>query len=469
MTQNTEQKKPSDKRKIVWIMNIVVAVLCVLAIVCHFFPPVWQINLTYTITAEQFEELTKDSGFDFDANDVIGEEGKPIEISVALNAGHVLGSFSAGEATVDNIVDSNVDNIVVQLGGTLNEIAKSAVKSVAKNTVKNEVKENVKKRLTKEGEEMSEEEVQQKLDDLGFTDDYISEKTDQIIDDVFEGGKDIDQVTENIMDTVDEVYKDFRENSAGKEDLEEFHDIELSEEDKAAIEDTVKKTLEDLAKEDGTIDPDELIAELLSQALDAMGNKDKNPDSNNGNDDETASLGIVSLADGESDGSSSQEKLAASLKNMLNSVIGDDIRSIAVYVFYGMAGLMLLSMLPWVYVLIKLLVKFLKKDPNPTVKLAVPIWLGWLFFFILVAVPTIALWVLQMPAFADLLASVPYLSSMSFSISSLSCISAICALCVFGISIYYIVVRKQLKEEAQTPSSGNTNTSVQEEVAVSEE
>ncbi len=460
MAEEIERKKPVGKRLIVWIMNIVIAVLCVLSILCYFFGAVWKINLTYTLTADQFAEIAEGTNFDIDPHDIIDEDGEQIKVSVSLTAGHVFGSLTSAETVVDDIIDSNVNGIVDQLSGTLNVIAKKAVKSVAKNTVKSEVKNNIQKYLSKDGEEISEEEVEQKLSDLGFTDDYISEKTDQLIDDVFEGGKDIDAVTENIMDTVDEVYADFQKNSAGKEGFEDFTDVELSPEDKQQIEDTVRETLGQIAQEDGTIDPDEMIAELLAKALGAAGNSGTNSDENK---EDESGTDVVLLAEEET-ASSGKTKLASALKDTLNERIPEKARHIAVYVFYGMAGLMVLSMLPWVYILIKLLVKFLKKDPNPTVKLAVPIWLGWLFFLILVAIPTIALWIVQMPALAESLASVSFLKSlieamemMTFSISSLSCISAICALIVFGISIYYIIVRKQLKKEGNTPApDGNT-------------
>ncbi len=454
-----------DNPKVIWILNIVVAVLCLLSILCYFFGPVWQVNVTYVLTAEQLEEMIGDNDYGFDINEVIGEEGEPIKVSLSLSAGVVLGSFGTAESTVDKIVDNNVDNIVAQLGGTMNTIAKKAVKSAAKTTVMDTVRENVKNRLTANGKD--EANVDQTLEDLGFTDEYVGEKMDQIIDDVFEGGKDIDAVTENIMGTVDEVYADFQKNSAGKDDLEDFHDIELSPEERADIEESVRSTLEKIAQEDGSIDPDELIAELLAGALSGS-------DSTESENKVSASHGIVSLADGESGESSAKEKLASALRDTLNEYISDDVRSSAVYVFYGMAGLMLLSMIPWIYILIKLIVKFVKKDPNPTVKLAIPIWLGWLFFLILVAIPTIALWFAHIPALAELLASVPFLEglttgTMSFSITSLSCISAICALVILGISIYYIIVRKKSKNVV--PSSGGYDAPVREEqeTAASEE
>ena len=479
MNENSQSAR--GKRKIVWFVNIAVALLCLLSILCYFFGPVWQINLTYTITADQFQEMVGSNlDFDFDAHEVIGEEGEKITVSASLSAGHVLGAFTSADETVDKILDSNINNVINQLTPALNGIAKKVVKSVAKNTVKSEVKNNVKKFLTKDdGSEMSEEEVTEKLEGLGFTDDYISEKTDQLIEDVFAGGSDIDTVTENIMDTVDEVYQDFQRNSAGKEGYEEFQDVELSEEDKAAIEDTIRDTLDVLANEDGTIDPDELIAELLAQALSATQNGGGTEGEKENGEESGAADDFVLLADGDAESGSSKDKLASALKDKLNELLSDSVRGYMVYVFYGMAGLMIFSMIPWAYVLLKLIVKLARKDKNPTVKLALPIWFGWLFFLILVAIPSIALGVLNMPAVSGQLAQIGGLKNLlsmmqqiNFTITSISWISMICTIIAFAISIYYMVVRRQLKKIYNSPETTYNNTTggdTAEEVAVSEE
>lgn len=472
MKEYTESDKSLGKRKLVWVLNIVVALACIVAMVCYFFGPAWQINLTYTITAAQFEEMIEKSNLgdiDVDVHEVIGEDGEKISVSLSLTASHIFGSFGSAEETVNKIIDDNVDTIAAQLTKDTNVIAKKMVKSAAKNTVKKEVKNNIQKFLqaNKEDTEVTEQEVEEKLNELGFTDDYIGQKTDELIDDVFEGGGDIDSVTENIMDTVEDVYADFQKNAEGKEGYEEFLGVELSEEDKAEIEKSVKDTLKELAAEDGTIDPDEMIAELLAKALSETSDNQGNGDDESRGD--VASLAAEVAANEETGSASGSDKLASALKDVINKYVNDDVRRYAVYAFYGMAGLMLLSMIPWVYILIKLIVKAATKSQDPTVKLAIPIWLGWLFFLLLVAIPTIALWIMKMPFVWGKLSSIPALSQIgdinqiSFSITSLSWVSALCALIAFGISIYYMVVRRQLKKAASAPAEGYYGVGIPEE------
>lgn len=467
-----ERKQTSSKRKIVWIFNIVVAALCLLSIICYFFGPVWQVKVSYTISADDFKQMIGEK-YDFDANEVIGSEGETVSASLSLTAENLFDSFFAGaEESVNKIIDSNVDSIVSQLSGTINGIARKTVKSAAKQLVKDEVHKNIQKFLTEkseDGSEVSSEEVQKKLDELGFTDDYIAEKTDKIIDDVFEGGSDIDKVTGNIMDTVDEVYADFKKNAEGKEGYEDLVDVELSEEDKTQIEDVVRDTLEELAQEDGTIDPDALIAELLMQAMGATGGGEKNPDGGEGKASPAASP-IASLlaaadetptdeppAEGETPTDTQDDantKLATAVKDKIYELIPEGATTYIVLALRIMTGLMLLSMLPWVYILIKLLVKVVKRS-NPAVKLALPIWLGWLFYLILAGIPGIAIFIIFKTSLLEKIVTMfgagteilSRVAGASVSIQSISWISAIAALVIFAISIFYMVMRRKIEKE----------------------
>lgn len=466
MNEQTEGKKSFGTRLTVWILNAVIAILCVLSIACYFFGPVWKVDVTYTLTADQLQKLIgNDTGLDFDVHEVIGEEGEKISVSLSLSASHLFGSIGAADKTVDEIVNSNVDAISAQLSKDLNGFAKKVVKSVAKNTVKKEVKNTVHKYLQEntENSNVTIEEVEEKLNDLGFTDDYIAEKTDQLIDEVFEGGGDVDSVTESIMDTVDEVYEDFKENASGKEGFEDYADVELTEEDKAQIEDAVRDTLKELAQEDGSIDPDELIAELLAKALGS--------DSGKNEGEAKGPEGVVMLAaEAPADGGSpsSADTLASAIKGKLNEYLNDDVRFYASIALYVMLGVMILSMIPWLYILIKLIVKLVKNGPNPTVKLALPIWLGWLFFLLFVGLPTIAVWIVKMPAAASwsvLSGVVEYINQITLSVSSLSWISALGALIAFGISIYYMVARRQLKKAESAPAEDYYSVGIPEQPA----
>lgn len=450
------------KRLAVWICNLVVAILSVLSIICYFLGAFWQFRISVTITGDLITKMVGNVGDGIDVAEIVGEEGTTVSLSLTVETSDVLSSLTGEPSdTIESLIDKNVTSVVSQLKGTLMEIAESTVKSVAKKTVKDEVHKNVKDFLINNRKnqddpqpEVGDEEVVQKMEELGITDDYIGEKTDKIIEKVFEDGSTVENVTDEIMDTVDEVLGDIKskaeELSQSDESYEELKNFDLTQEEKDAIRENVTNALEELVQsEDGSIDAEKLIEELLASAL--------NPDKGgNGKEDDKGELhaAVAPLAaaptEGEDPGAEEQEqKLEQQVKEYIMNYLPEGIDNYLIWVFIAMAILMLLSALSWVYILIKLIVKLVKKSEDPTVKLKCPIWLGWLPYLFFVGIPSIALLFLPMitkliPLPAEMSGM---LSSMKLSISSIGVIAAISALVCFGISIFYMVVRRKFKQE----------------------
>lgn len=79
---------------------------------------------------------------------------------------------------------------------TLNEIAEKIVRATAKNSVRDIVREQVKNLLSGNDPSVTEERVQELLDKAGFTDEYIAEKTDELIDAVYAENATVQNVSE---------------------------------------------------------------------------------------------------------------------------------------------------------------------------------------------------------------------------------------------------------------------------------
>lgn len=470
-----------SKRLLVWCFNALVAILCVLSIVCYFFAPVWKVEVTYKVTPDTIKQIAPDmvdgDNFQFSGSssgetasisipltDIIPEEGE--DISLSLNVGatdlfKAIGSLSRhDDSMVNDLVNRNVSGIVEQLSGKISVVTRKVVQSVAKETVKSEVKSNIKKFLeSNSGTTVAEEEVAAKLDELGFTDDYIDDKVTALVDSFYEENATVESVTDKVMATVDEVYGDFQTNAQGLEGYEEFADYELSEEDKEEIRENVQKVLEDFAAEDGSLDPDDIINRLLNEALKKM-----NPGGETGNEKAGQEGGNVPASlvsplaeladDGEQpapgeqtpqSGTDTKAELVESLRKLIMDKIPAEINQYLSIAFVALAALAVFSMLPWLYILIKLVVK-LCTHGIPTVKLALPIWLGWLFFLLLVGVPNIALLILPKLSFlpAEFL---EIYGGLSVSITSITWITAVSALICFAISIFYMVMRRKIKRE----------------------
>lgn len=467
------ENQTSKEPKFLWIINIVIGLICLIAILCYFFGALWEMKVAYTLTADQLEGLigTEDNGEypdgsaentegsgDIDLKEIIGDEGVEIKISISLKATDVFAALGSPASAFKKVVNDNVEKIVNELMPTLNAIAKKTVKTVAKQEVKKEVHNQVKDYLANKSDATTKpEEVEQKLEDLGFTDDYISEKTDKLIDDLFEDNgepKTVDSITESVMETVDEVYDMFKENSKDKEEFKDFQDIELKEEDRDQIEDAIRDVVEELADENGNIDPNELIAQLLNKFL----NGDTENEDENGQNYYAISAMAISSAeekgsDRDSEEASATEELVANLRAKIDEMLPEEIIGYLGYSFYAIFALIVLSMIPWLYVIIKLIVKFATHKGNTTVKLKWPIWFGWLFFLLFAGIPSLAVSILNMRSILAMLPEeiVTLLGGLKISFFSISLISAVCALCLFAISIYYMVVRSQIKKAKKNP------------------
>ena len=441
----------SGKVIAVWICNVLVALLAAASIACYFLGDFWKVNVSLTITRDMISDMVASDSADSDSewiqaelNNIIDEDGVPVELAFAVETGDVIGSFTGDPAeTIDALIGKNVDRIVESLRGPLTEVAKGTAKSVAKTTVKDQVHKNVKDYLTRQGgDAVSDAEVAEKMQTLGITDEYIGNKTDIIIDKIFKDGSTVDSVTDDVMDTIDTVLSDIRTNaaahSAEDESYADLVDLELSEEDRAAIREDVAEAIGQLSEsEDGAIDADALIASLISQALAGKGN---------GGGQEGA-RGAMTLAEApmSEDTAQKEQELEEQVKNYILDMLPEGTHDYLIWVFRAMAILMLISVLSWAYILIKLLVKVFSRPADPTVKLKCPIWHGWLPYLILVGIPSLAL--ILLPNFIQNIPAetASLLSSLQLSVSSAGVIAAIAALVCFVISIFYMVMRKQFR------------------------
>ena len=427
----------SKLKRAIWGCNIVIAVLCVLAIVSFFFMPFWSIKLAYTVQAETLQEMVGQS-VEFDAKDIVGEDGVKLGISLEFKTGVLFKSYGNVDVAVDSLIEDNTNLLVDQLTDKLNSIVEKVVRTVTGTIVQKEVHDNIKNILSGSNPNISDEEVSRRLNDVGITDDFISSKTDAIIDKIYGGGSTVDEVCDEVVNTVDEIY----EKLAASNDPE-LHTAELTEEDKNALRETVKDAMENFAAEGGELDANELIASLFLQALESMkGEK-------GGSAKSDAATPFAADTDA---GATAGERLKTEVRSFLLDLIPNSVNTILAWVMRGMTILFIFSSFWWGYILVKLLVKVIKrKSPkvqkNPTVKLWTPIVFGWLPYLIFVGIPVIAFGVLKRFLVDKLPAGFgSILNFASFSFASAGLFAALAALVCFGISIFYIVARKKLKK-----------------------
>ncbi len=419
------------KKLVVWICDGVVALMAILAIVCYFFAPVWKLTVKYPLSAEDIQDMVASSVSDVD---IEIEKGVDINLDINIDMPLLFSSIgSHGDEVVQKLVDKNVDKLVVQLKGTVGDLTKSVAKQYAKQVVKDQVNDQLKKILnTQDGAE-----INRKLESAGITDAYISQKTDALFDLISSGNTSVDQLTEEVLGTVDEVYDKLKASGD-----ETFQNVTLNDKDRADIEKTVNDALSNFSDSDGTINLDEYINAFLVDALRGM----------NGSSSKVSGIRPVAAQ------TSADDELAVEMKAAIVNMIPSELGPILSIVMIVVLVLILLSMASWVYILVKLIVKLTKfATTEPTVKLKLPIILGWLPFLILVIVPSIA-----MPLVMGMLGE--ELAGLAISFSSISWIALMSAVVCLGISIFYMIVRKKNRseiavsatEEESTESSENT-------------
>ena len=377
------------------IFNVLFAIVCAAAIVMYFISPVWRIDVKANISNEMMHELT--GGEIDDLNEALGEDGTDVSLSIALDSMAVAQCLVQWDAAamVSDILDRNLDSLATQLVAVIEPIAKNTIKTQASSAVKTEIKNAVKDYLSSPENEVTEERVNELLTEAGVTDTYIEEKTDAIIDRLYTNGSTVDGVVDEVMTTVDEVYADLTAS-----DVEEFQDIALTEESRESIRNAVTDIVTDYADENGYIDPEEIVNQLVIEALQSMSGESSEEEGAG-----TAALTAASYAAAseaqqpadpsaqQSSGSSgSNEQLKTELKNYLSEQLLEGPAAPAVFLPFVMLGLGILlaiSLLSWVYLLLKILFKTFMK--NKYVKVKMPIILGWFLFLFLMLLPNLAL------------------------------------------------------------------------------
>ena len=377
------------------IFNVLFAIVCAAAIVMYFISPVWRIDVKANISNEMMHELT--GGEIDDLNEALGEDGTDVSLSIALDSMAVAQCLMQWDAAamVDDILDRNLDSLATQLVAVIEPIAKNTIKTQASSAVKTEIKNAVKDYLSSPENEVTEERVNELLTEAGVTDTYIEEKTDAIIDRLYTNGSSVDGVVDEVMTTVDEVYTDLTASN-----VEEFQDIALTEESRESIRSAVTDIVTDYADENGYINPEEIVNRLVIEALQSMSGESSEEEGAGTAALTAASYAAASEAQQPADPSAQQpagssdsnEQLRAELRNYLSAQLLEGPYAPAVYLPFVMLGLGILlaiSLLSWVYLLLKILFKTFMK--NKYVKVKMPIILGWFLFLFLMLLPNLAL------------------------------------------------------------------------------
>ena len=426
------------KRKgIAFIFNVIITAICLASVLAYFVLPLWKVNVSCTLTSEMFRSITGESGENEELMKEIADEleKKPIDAAfdITLKTKTFLASFASdGEKLVAEMVDYNAETLTNQLSGTVKEVSKAAVRATAKNSLKETLKDG-----SAEYQWKDEETVNAELDKL----------TDALMKD----DATVSSVSDAAADAIANVYKSETGN-------------DMPEADKQAAKAEMEKMLKEVADENGNIDADKLITDMLAQMLsgnsgsgnneNGSGNNENGDGNGTGADKETAAATFTAAktstlfigtgeGSGETAGSGgssgettgggeadSMQALKDSLTQAINEKIGGQMNTFLL-VMKITGGVILFTLFTWAYIVLKILCK--AATANPVVKLKLPIWLGWLPFLILYAVPT---GVIKLAGSASA-ETAAMLAGMNFSFFTCGIVSALAALALIIVWVPY--------------------------------
>lgn len=408
---------------VAFIFNVIITAICLASVLAYFVLPLWKVNVSCTLTSEMFRSITGESGENEELMKEIADEleKKPIDATfgITLKTKTFLASFASdGEKLVAEMVDYNAETLTNQLSGTVKEVSKAAVRATAKNSLKETLKDG-----SAEYQWKDEETVNAELDKL----------TDALMKD----DATVSSVSDAAADAIANVYKSETGN-------------DMPEADKQAAKAEMEKMLKEVADENGNIDADKLITDMLALMLSGnsgSGNNENGDGNGNGTgaDKETAATTFTAVktstlfigtgegsgetagsggSSGETTGGSEADSMQAlkdSLTQAINEKIGGQMNTFLL-VMKITGGVILFTLFTWAYIVLKILCK--AATANPVVKLKLPIWLGWLPFLILYAVPT---GVIKLAGSASA-ETAAMLAGMNFSFFTCGIVSALAAL-----------------------------------------
>lgn len=420
----------------VLIFNAVIAAICLFSIVMYLTTPFIKLDVNFTITAETMEQMmggasggdpsgtaplstTTESGssssYNIDYAAIVGEDGIPVSAAVEFTSGAF---FKALSLTNDGIKDYVYKEIATPNVKKIIEGLKEPIGKVVENTVKAIMQEAVKESLK---DFTSSDDINTMLNDAGVD---LNDNVSAIYDEFDREGSTVDTVVDVIVSQIDDVSAKLAQ--AGNS---EFEGVSVSEENKAEMKNSVKDMLTelDLIDENGVIkDIDAALAAIMQQAV-----------GGNGGNEQT-SAGNITLAarfnaEGEASAVSAEEEIANQLTETLlqNFNLDEQSAGTVSLVLKIVAGVLIFSIATWAYIVIKIIAKAFSK--NPSVKIWLPIWFGWILQFICFAINIVVKFVLKIQVI-----DIALYTSAFFAFVS--------AVALIVISVPYSRARKKLKK-----------------------
>lgn len=444
------------------IFDSVIALICVAVLASFFVMPFFGVKASIKMTSEDIAELVSDSMSGDDSEGVssmlslekaewekiVGSDGFELDFfSVQLVTSTTLSSLWAdSEEIVRDFVDINVEKTLDTLIPVFERIIKNAIPVASKKLLDEAITGRLGDAALVKGEELK-----QAISDAGVTDEYIEKKIDMIIEAISDETATVDSLADTFIDTVSEVFDMVRENGG-----EKFKDVALTDDNKSEIRGQVADVLARLTDDSGMISIDNLIDVLISRGLDALEGNENTAEGDENTTEDNREVVIVAEKRRIAAHSATVKKQVGEsmLKERLGKFIRDAIDDELVYIFAFamrvMACFILLTLLVWVYVLVKTVIKMTTK--KPAVKLIMPVCLGWIPYVLLSVLPTAAaMFLVKQTGISHGSGISEQLSKVDISFTTCTFTAFIASIALFVISFFNRTLRKRAELEEKMP------------------
>lgn len=442
------------KRIIALFFNIIVVIISSIAVLGYFFKPIFSANVTLAFTPELAEilfpsasETEEDDNFHLLVKELAKEKiaiSALIKIETAdfLNCG--LSSDTAlTEEFLKRLLGTFADGFDKQkLDEIENAVARASVKTVIKEEIKN---------LAVNGEDLS-----VVMENIGITDDYIGEKTTTVLDAFKAEDATVNSVTDSVMTIVDDVYSKIE----GSDYADQVEDLTPTQ--RELIENEIKSGLEYIADENGNINGDELISNLIASLF----SQTKNSNTAMGAPNRNIAFALTSFTEeptvnvggfeGDIDviktDSSAEQNASNTLKAELLKLVTPASAKVVKIIMTAGFAFIAFSCLTWLWLIVKIILKLWRK--NPLIKLKCPILFGWAPFTFFYVTPNAFFSSLASPpAFlANLLGakimnilSAIFGTGIKVTVSSSAVFAFVCAIALFIFGFFYVPMRKAMR------------------------
>ena len=432
-------KSIQQHRTALMVMNVIIALLCIAAIAGYFFSPLITIRVNADLSASDLQDIAGD--IKVGDYDVVYPDPRPEEVELSFTTMEFIMPLVGGDPIGDT--QTLISEKANSIGDTLVPVLRSVVEQVAETTITQVFKTEVTEIANDKAKEMiadaipgiSDEESQAILDEAQINDEYFDKKSEEALEILNSGTADVETVQEFANDTVEEVFDKLE--STGRE---EFSGLVYDDEMRQEVDQVIEENIGEFTDANGNLTMEEIVDRIMIEIGSSMGGR-------------TASAprsGVVSLeanaaAEGTSSTQAEEEISAAIAEYIRDEIVTESNAQIFFYVTVGALALMGISMLAWLYLLIKIFFKGFSK--NPAVKLKVPIlFLGWLPFLVFFLIPTAGMAAVSMlGGFGALIPELSMLGGASFMTSGIVAFFAAVALII--VFIPYNHVKRTLELE----------------------